>query len=136
MIDKRDIARLLESARDVRKRAYAPYSNFKVGASVLTPSGDIYVGANIENASFPAGVCAECSAVTAAVSNGERSIVAVCIVTKNKPPVAPCGVCRQMLAEFGPTMSVLLAHSEEGEIASEHSLSDLLPGHFNGDDLR
>ena len=135
MIDEQDKHRLLESAREVRLRAYAPYSNFKVGASVLTASGTVFAGANVENASFPAGICAECSAVAAASASGEREIVAVCIVTSNQPPVSPCGVCRQVLAEFGPHMTVFLAHAEEGGIAREMNLSELLPGHFGGEEL-
>jgi len=126
---------LLEAARQVRIHAHAPYSNFKVGAAVLAGSGKIYAGVNVENASFPAGVCAECVAVASAVTAGEGKIDAVCVVTDMENPAAPCGVCRQVLAEFGPDMDVILASSNPDSPLVTTSMASLLPGHFNGDAL-
>ena len=130
-----DKRRLLEQARLVRSKAYAPYSKFQVGAAVMARDGQIFTGVNVENASFPAGVCAETNAVAAAVAAGEQDLVAVCVITQMSPPASPCGVCRQVLAEFGPNMQVVLATPNPEEPPVSMSLADLLPGHFNGDAL-
>ena len=126
---------LLKRARTVREHAHAPYSKFKVGATVFATSGEIYAGVNVENASFPAGVCAECVAVAAAVTAGEQSLEAVCVVTDLPEPAAPCGVCRQVLAEFGPSMKVILASASDDLATVDTTMEVLLPGHFNGDAL-
>lgn len=129
------VTKLLAAARAVRKNAHAPYSQFYVGSAIWTEKGNIYVGANVENASYPAGVCAECVAVATAVSAGESVIEAVCVVTETSPPAAPCGVCRQVLAEFGPSMEVILATPRENEEIIITSMAALLPGHFSGGSL-
>ena len=123
---------LVKIACDVRKWAYVPYSNYQVGAAVLTDSGRIYDGVNIENAAFPVTVCAERTAIFKAVSNGEREFQAIAVVTRDGG--MPCGSCRQVMAEFGPDMLVIVA-DESGKITAEIKLSDLLPGMFTSKSL-
>ena len=124
---------LIEIARNARKWAYVPYSHYQVGAAVLTDSGRIYDGVNIENAAYPVTVCAERTAIFKAVSNGEKDFQAIAVVTKDGG--APCGSCRQVMAEFSPEMLVILA-DENGKIKSESTLSALLPGAFGADSLK
>ena len=124
---------LVRIAGQVRKWAYTPYSNYKVGAAVLTDSGCIYDGVNIENAAFPVTVCAERTAIFKAVSNGEKKFQAIAVVTKDGG--TPCGSCRQVMAEFTPEMLVIMA-DENGKIIAEKKLSDLLPGAFGADSLK
>jgi cytidine deaminase len=123
---------LVEAARQARGKAYAPYSKYTVGAAVLTGSGSIFTGANVENAAYPSGMCAERVAVFDAVSRGEKDIRAVAVVTENGG--APCGACRQVLAEFGLQADVLLADST-GEVSARLTVSDLLPRSFGPKDL-
>ena len=92
---------LLRAASEAMANAYAPYSEFKVGAAVRAPSGAIYAGANVENVAFPQGQCAEASAIGALVTAGESSITAVAVVAERLEHCPPCGGCRQRLAEFG-----------------------------------
>jgi cytidine deaminase len=124
--------RLIQMAIDVRQRAYAPYSNYRVGAAVLTSSGRFFTGCNVENAAYPTSLCAERVAVFKAVSEGERKFVAIAVVTGNAG--TPCGSCRQVLAEFGLETRVLIADAD-GNLKQEASLSELLPGAFGPDDL-
>jgi len=124
---------LIQSAREARRWAYAPYSNYAVGAAVLTDSGRIYDGVNVENAAYPNGICAERVAVHKAVSEGERKFSAIAVVTSNGG--TPCGACRQVLAEFGIETVVLLA-DEQGKLVQETSLTALLPGAFGPQDLK
>jgi cytidine deaminase len=100
------------AAREVRERAYAPYSSFRVGAAVLA-NGRVFAGCNVENASFPAGICAERNAMAAAVAAGCRDLEAVLVL--GPKPVAPCGMCRQALVEFNPRAAVLIAGADEGD---------------------
>jgi len=123
---------LIKIASNVRKWAYVPYSKYQVGAAVLTGSGRIYDGVNIENAAFPVTVCAERTAVFKAVSHGERDFQAIAVVTKDGG--MPCGSCRQVMAEFSPDMLVIVA-DESGKIIAEKKLSDLLPGMFTAKSL-
>jgi cytidine deaminase len=123
---------LIQAAREARKWAYAPYSNYPVGAAILTTSGRIYDGVNVENAAYPTGMCAERVAVFKAVSEGERRFLAVAVVTSNGG--SPCGSCRQVLSEFGLETQVLLADANGGLI-QEVSLAELLPGAFGPNDL-
>lgn len=125
-------ADLVAAARKGRKRAYAPYSNFHVGAAVLA-GGRVFIGANIENASYPLSVCAERNAVAAAVVAGKTSIEAVAVVADDAEPTPPCGGCRQVLHEFGPGMLVI-AESDTGRRA-EWVLSSLLPAAFDSASL-
>ena len=123
---------LMARAVAVRDRAYAPYSNYHVGAALLAASGKVYDGVNVENAVYPAGICAERAALVNAVSEGERKFRAIAIATSNGG--SPCGVCRQMLSEFGLDLVVLLV-DERGTLAHETTLRDLLPRAFGPKDL-
>ena len=100
MITKKQKEELVTSAIEVRKNSYSPYSNYKVGAALLAKSGKVYLGSNFENSSFGAGTCAERVALGAALSEGEREFIAVC-VCGNNVNITPCGICRQALCEFG-----------------------------------
>lgn len=123
---------LIESAANARHWAYAPYSHYAVGAAVLAASGKVYEGVNIENSAYPTTMCAERVAVFKAVSAGERQFEAIAVVTANGG--APCGSCRQVLAEFGLETLVIIADAE-GNVAAECPLSDLLPRAFTPQDL-
>ena len=122
---------LVKAATDARGRAYAPYSRFRVGAAVLA-GGDLYTGCNVENASYGLTMCAERSAVFAAVAAGRRRIDAVAIVGDGATPTAPCGACRQVLHEFGPAMQVIMVGG--GETVTR-PLTELLPLAFGPEDL-
>lgn len=124
---------IIEKALSVRQKAYCPYSNYKVGAALKTKSGKIFVGANVENASYGMTNCAERSAVFAAVSSGERAIDSIAIVTKDGG--SPCGSCRQVLNEFNPEMKILLIN-ENGAVKKECKLSDLLVDAFGPKNLK
>lgn len=128
-----DHARLIELAKGARERAYAPYSHFPVGAALLGRSGRVYTGCNVENASYPAGICAERCAVAKAVSEGEREFSAIAVVGDTEGPCAPCGICRQVLAEFGPDIQVIMANLK-GNVKVV-AAADLLPGAFTGADM-
>lgn len=124
---------LVDKAKDASRNAYAPYSGFAVGAAILTDTGETFVGVNVENASYPAGICAERAALAAAVSNGHQCFEAIAIFTPTPAPTPPCGICRQMLVEFSPKMQVIsLCH---GEALIETTLAALLPGRFDKDSL-
>ena len=125
--------KLIGLARQAREKAYAPYSGYQVGAALLTTSGKIFTGCNVESAAYPTSMCAERVAVFKAVSEGEREFVAIAVVTSNG--ATPCGACRQVLAEFGLHLLVLIADAE-GNIKQEATLSELLPGAFTPKDLR
>ena len=116
---------LLDQARRARETAYAPYSNFKVGAAVLTAAGEIFSGCNVENASLGATICAERVAILTAVAAGCRDLTALAVVADTPDPVAPCGLCRQVLAEFSPDCRVIMANTA-GHIRLA-SLKELLP---------
>jgi cytidine deaminase len=121
---------LLARARHAASNAYVPYSGFPVGAAVLTADGSIFTGCNIENASFGLTICAERSAISAAVSAGHRDITAVAVSAPKSLRTSPCGACRQVLNEFRPAtrdMIVILDDDQEGELMS---LGDLLPAAF------
>jgi len=124
--------RLVELAHKARENAYAPYSNSKVGAALLTQSGHVYLGCNVENRSYPLGVCAERSAVSAAVSAGERDFTVIVISSENSPPVSPCGGCRQVLFEFSRHIKVIMVN-DRGE-KRVRVLSELLPEPYGGQD--
>ncbi|MFB6491537.1 MAG: cytidine deaminase [Thermoproteus sp. AZ2] len=125
---------LVEKAREALKNAYAPYSRFRVGAAVLTKSGRIYAGANVENASYGLTICAERVAVFKAVSEGDRDIEAVAVVVDGEEPVAPCGACRQVIAEFNPEATIIMA-TADGKKRVVVSLKELFPSPFTKKDL-
>jgi cytidine deaminase len=124
--------KLVETARTIRRWAYAPYSGYAVGAALLTESGRIYEGVNIENAAYPTSICAERVAVFKAVSEGERRIIAIAVATSNGG--TPCGSCRQVLAEFGLDTIVLVVDGD-GKVVQEATVLNLLPGAFTPADL-
>ena len=119
---------LVQEAKAVRERAYAPYSNYPVGAAIATKSGAIYVGCNVENSSFGGTICAERGAIMAMVAAGERDPIACAVVTGDEG-ASPCGICRQVLSEFATDMPVVLVGlgSREGETGRVVQLADLLP---------
>jgi cytidine deaminase len=125
--------RLIEAALAARQWAYAPYSNYRVGAALLTASGRVYEGVNIENAAYPAGICAERVAVFKAVAEGERDFFAIAVATANGG--SPCGSCRQVLAEFSLGARVIIV-DETGRVVQETTVRDLLPGAFGPQDLQ
>jgi cytidine deaminase len=110
MPDETRRQQLIDAARRAREAAYAPYSNFKVGAAVLTAAGEIFSGCNIENASFGATICAERVAIFTAVAGGCRDLTALAVIADTPKPVAPCGLCRQVLAEFSPDCRIIMAN--------------------------
>lgn len=123
---------LVQAAIKARLMAYAPYSQYKVGAAVLSTSGRVFSGANVENAAYPTTMCAERVAIFKAVSEGERDFAAIAVVTTNAG--MSCGGCRQVMAEFGLDTLVLIA-DDQGKIAQELTVRDLLPGAFTPKDL-
>lgn len=123
---------LIDLANEARRRAYAPYSNYPVGAALRTKSGRLFTGCNVENAAYPHGMCAERVAIFKAVSEGEREFEVLAVVTPNGG--SPCGGCRQVMAEFGLETRVLIANGE-GKLLRELTVADLLPGAFTPEDL-
>jgi len=123
---------LIQMANQARSRAYAPYSNYQVGAALLTKKGQIFTGVNVENAAYPDSICAERSAVFSAVSAGEREFEAIAVATRNGG--TPCGSCRQVLSEFGLDIVVLLTDENEN-LLQEKTVRELLPGAFLPQDL-
>jgi cytidine deaminase len=122
---------LIEQARKARERAYAPYSDYQVGAALLGSSGRTYTGCNVENAAYSLSICAERVAVSKAVSEGERDFLAIAVVTRNGG--TPCGSCRQVLREFGEEIVVLIADASGAY--RETTVASLLPSSFGPEDL-
>jgi len=122
---------LLVAAWEAWAHAYAPYSKFKVGAALAFPGGGVVAGCNVENASYPVGLCAERGAISAAVARGLRhpGPVALVVVTEAESLTPPCGACRQVLAEFSAELFILLANRQKRTL---HRLGDLLPHAFTG----
>jgi cytidine deaminase len=126
------LAALVSEARVAQGRAYAPYSGFHVGAALLTRSGRVFVGCNVENASYPAGICAERTALVSMIAAGERDPVAMAIVTPGKRGGSPCGICRQTMSEFARDMPIALVGVSEGvEARRDTRLAALLPDAFD-----
>jgi cytidine deaminase len=132
-ITKQERQALIDLANEARRRAYAPYSNYPVGAALRTKSGRIFTGCNIENAAYPTGICAERVAIFKAVSEGEMAFEVLAVVTPNGG--SPCGGCRQVMAEFGLEALVLIGDGE-GHLVQETTVADLLPGAFTPEDLK
>jgi len=126
--DDRVLVVLRERAFAAMERAYAPYSNFRVGAALLSSDGSITEGCNVENAAYPAGICAERSAVSAAVTRGNRTFETLLIATEAEEPTPPCGMCRQVLEEFSPRLTVVSATRDGRE--ARWTLEELLPKAF------
>jgi cytidine deaminase len=131
-MDQRQIDGLVTAATEVRKRAYAPYSSYLVGAAVLATDGRVFTGCNLENASYGLSVCAERHAVAAAVAAGCRDLAGVAVVTQSDPPAAPCGACRQVLAEFGDFPVILAGLDGRRESTTVRAL---LPRAFDPETL-
>lgn len=123
---------LIELANEARRRAYAPYSKYNVGAALRTRSGRVFTGVNVENAAYPASICAERTAIFKAVSEGEHDFEVIAVVTDNGG--FPCGSCRQVLAEFGLETIVLIANGKN-QLMQQTSVSELLPEAFTGKKL-
>jgi cytidine deaminase len=120
---------LVKIAIEAKDKAYAPYSNFRVGAALLTEGGKVFTGVNVENASYGATCCAERTAVFKAISEGHREIKAVAIASDSEHFTYPCGICRQVLAEFGKNDMLVLCSNPKGEFKS-YRLEELLPEAF------
>lgn len=127
-----DINDLISRAREAQANAYVPYSHYPVGAALQAADGTVFQGCNIENASYPACICAERVALVKAVSEGKRDFALLAVVTRDGG--APCGVCRQMLSEFAPTLHIVTAR-EDGTITHDGRLDAWLPFAFNADSL-
>ena len=121
---------LVAAAREARLRAIAPYSNFKVGAALVTTSGRVFGGCNVENASYGLTVCAERVALLKALSEGERDFAMIAVVADTAAPTPPCGPCRQLLWEYCGDIPVVMANLTE--IKARHQMRDLLPLPFDG----
>ncbi len=124
---------LVDLANEARRRAYAPYSNYPVGAALRTRSGRIFTGCNVENAAYPTSMCAERVAIYKAVSEGEKEFEVIAVVTPNGG--SPCGGCRQVMAEFGLDTIVLIG-DDRGHVLKETTVAGLLPEAFTPGDLK
>ena len=125
---------LFEQALKVRAQAYAPYSHFAVGAAVLSSGGKIYCGCNVENASYPCGICAEAGAIAAMVAAGERQIAAI-LVLADSSCILPCGNCLQKIAEFGSKDTVIYS-ADLKQIVKTQKLGEILPQSFSAGDMQ
>lgn len=125
---------LMELAKEAREHAYVPYSQFKVGAAVLTKDGRTFTGCNIENSSYPLTNCAERTAIFKAVSEGATEIEAIAVIGNTTGPISPCGACRQVMIEFSDANTPVYLTNLKGEV-EETTVSALLPGAFTKEDL-
>ncbi len=125
---------LFEAAKSAQKRAYAPYSKFKVGAALRTPLGHIYAGCNVENAAYPQGNCAEASAIAAMIMGGEHEIVEILVIGDGDDLVTPCGGCRQRIREFGKGNTAIHIAGPQG-LRAHFTLEGLLPHSFGPEHL-
>ena len=128
-----DIPALVAAASAARERAYAPYSRFAVGAAVLTASGRVFPGCNIENAAYPSCLCAERIALTSAYAAGEREVIALAVIADTSGPVSPCGTCRQVIHELAPRCIVVLANLRGQTLQTTPQA--LLPSGFTAESL-
>ncbi len=124
-----DYKDLVKSANDIKQSAYAPYSNFHVGAALIGNSDKVYTGVNVENSSYGATICAERTAIVKAISEGETKIKALAIASDSEDFTFPCGICRQVILEFADEDLVILCSNNKGEYKA-YSLNDLLPNAF------
>lgn len=127
------LSELKRRARDAARRAYAPYSRFAVGAAVLTDSGEIFAGSNVENASYSLSICAERNAVFQAIAHGARRIAAIVVYTPTATPTPPCGACRQVLSEFASSALVVCC-GRAGRVR-RYRVAELLPAAFGAGNL-
>jgi cytidine deaminase len=124
------LSRLINAAAKARGRAVAPYSQFRVGAALLTKSGEVITGANVESASYGLTCCAERIALFSALTRGKRDFTAVAVVARAAGGPMPCGACRQLLAEYASDAVVFVADSRRLKAVKQYSVSELLPGAF------
>lgn len=124
---------LVEKAYEAMAFSYSPYSNFKVGAALLTTSGKVYTGCNVEVASFGATNCAERTAIFKAISEGDKDYKAIAIVSSSRDWTYPCGICRQVIVEFGKDIDIIVAKDYDYEV---YKIDDLLPKSFTQIDLK
>jgi cytidine deaminase len=127
-----ELDELFEKAKQARARAYAPYSGFAVGAALRTERGAVYAGANVENAAYPLGLCAESGAIAAMIAGGDRRITEILVLGPRR--ISPCGACRQRISEFA-SGAVVVYLADETKSYSRHVLADLLPLAFGPDSL-
>ena len=134
-MDKRTINKLLNLAEEARSQSYSPYSHYGVGAALLTKNGKIYQGCNIENASFTPTICAERTAFFKAVYDGERAFSAIAVIGTGDLPAFPCGVCRQVMAEFCDADFVIITANRDLSTVVVKTLDEMLPERFGPKDL-
>ena len=123
---------LIDTARQVRENAYAPYSKFKVGAALKAGSGTVYAGCNVENVAYPEGTCAEAGAIAAMIAGGDKRITELTVIADSPKPVSPCGGCRQKIAEFADGDVVVTLATMDGTVL-QTTVAALLPGSFDAD---
>jgi len=128
-----DYKELVKQADLVKNNAYVPYSHFRVGAALLTKSGKVFTGCNVENASYSPTICAESSAIVKAVSEGEQDYEAIAVISDSEDFTSPCGVCRQRIFEFGDDIVVIMA--DKNRNYKTYKISELLPEGFNKESL-
>lgn len=131
MLQMKEKERLYGHAKKAARHSYSPYSHFPVGAAVLTASGNIFTGTNVENASFGLTICAERTAITNAINEGHKDFVALAVYSK-KDDIMPCGACRQVIIEFGKNIELVCKHKEE---LSSYLIGDLIPDAFIKEDM-
>lgn len=134
-LDDRSVEELKGKAIAAKERAYCPYSRFRVGAALLAEDGSIIVGANVENASYPVGTCAERCALATAVTGGYSTFKALAVATDITPPASPCGMCRQFIREFCPLSMPIFMYDKDGKYVVK-KLEQLLPMSFGPEDLK
>ena len=132
-MDEIKINELIEKAKDARQYSYSPYSDFPVGAALLTKEGKIFTGSNVENAAYGLSNCAERTAIFKAISEGFKDFIAMAVVADTVRPVPPCGSCRQVIQEFGEDILIIMANLNDDYYKKE--IKDLLPGAFNRRDM-
>lgn len=125
---------LVEKAIEARNKAYVPYSKFQVGAAIITSNDNLYLGCNIENASYGLTNCAERTAIFKAVSEGDKEIKAIAVVGDTEGPISPCGACRQVIAEFATENTKIYLSNLNGDV-KETTISEILPGYFSSKDM-
>lgn len=125
---------LIDTAREVRENAHAPYSNFKVGAALRATSGAVYAGCNVENIAYPEGTCAEAGAIAAMVAAGDTQIAEIAVIADCPKPISPCGGCRQKIAEFAKGEVKVILTTLDG-VTQETTVAALLPGVFDADHM-
>lgn len=129
------LQKLLKEAEKAYQNAYAPYSHFKVGASILSSEGNFYKGCNVENISYPCGTCAEAGAISAMISNGDKKISEILILADSQELIKPCGTCLQRIQEFSDSNSLIHLANKSGIQASYH-IKDMLPLNFTAKELK